>query len=250
MSGHSKWASIKHKKAATDSKRGKVFTKLIREITMSARQGGGSIETNPRLRLAIQKAKDANMPANNIDRALKKGTGELEGVTLEEITYEGYAPGGVALLVYVLTDNRNRTTSEIRNIFSKVGGSMAGQGAVSWIFEKKGYIVVNKDVITEDKLMSIVLEAGAEDMQTEESSYAVTTQVQDFENIKKALDDKQVKCDVAELSMIPKNNVKVTGDVAKKVLNLIETLEDHDDVQNVYANFDIDENILDEMQKE
>ena len=250
MSGHSKWASIKHKKAATDSKRGKVFTKLIREITMSARQGGGSIETNPRLRLAIQKAKDANMPANNIDRALKKGTGELEGVTLEEITYEGYAPGGVALLVYVLTDNRNRTTSEIRNIFSKVGGSMASQGAVSWIFEKKGYIVVNKDVITEDKLMSIVLEAGAEDMQTEESSYAVTTQVQDFENIKKVLDDKQVKCDVAELSMIPKNNVKVTGDVAKKVLNLIETLEDHDDVQNVYANFDIDENILNEMQKE
>ena len=250
MSGHSKWASIKHKKSATDAKRGKIFTKIIRELTISARQGGGDPNANPRLRLAIQKAKDANMPAENIDRAIKKGTGELEGVSFEEVTYEGYALGGVALLVHVLTDNKNRTTSEVRNIFAKKGGNMASQGAVSWIFEKKGYFVVNKDVIEEDKLMSIVLEAGAEDLQTEESTYAITTAPNDFETVKKALEDKNIKTEVAELSMIPKNNIKVLGDDAKKVLALVDALEDNDDVQNVYANFDIPDEIINQVEEE
>lgn len=241
MSGHSKWATIKHKKAALDSKRGKLFTKLIREICVAARNGGSDTTTNPRLRLAVQKAKDANMPSDNIDRAIKKGTGELEGMTLEEITYEGYGPGGVALLAMALTDNKNRTTSEIRNIFSKKNGNMAGQGAVNWIFEKKGYMVVDKASIEEDKLMSIALDAGAEDFQVEDSSYSITTGPNEFEAIKKAIEDKGVKFDLAEISMLPKNTVKVTGDDAKKVLALVEELEDHDDVQNVYANFDIDE---------
>lgn len=249
MSGHSKWASIKHKKSATDAKRGKVFTKVIRELTIAARHGGGNADTNPRLRLAIQKAKDANMPADNIARAVKKGTGELEGMSLEEITYEGYAPGGVALLVQVLTDNKNRATSEVRNIFAKKGGNMAGQGAVSWIFEKKGYFVINKDVIDEDKLMSIVLEAGAEDLQAEESTYGVTTAPNDFDSVKKVLDDKGIKIEVAELSMIPKNTIEVTGETAKKVLALVNDLEDNDDVQNVYANFDISDKIIDEVEK-
>jgi len=250
MSGHSKWASIKHKKSATDAKRGKIFTKIIRELTISARQGGGDPNANPRLRLAIQKAKDANMPAGNIERAIKKGTGELEGVSFEEVTYEGYALGGVALLVHVLTDNKNRTTSEVRNIFAKKGGNMAGQGAVSWIFEKKGYFVVNKDVIKEDKLMDIVLEAGGEDLKTEESTYAITTAPNDFEIVKKALEDKNIKTEVAELSMIPKNSIKVLGDDAKKVLALVDALEDHDDVQNVYANFDIPDEIINQVEEE
>ncbi len=250
MSGHSKWASIKHKKGATDAKRGKLFSKIIREITIAVRQGGKDPATNPRLRLAIQNAKDANMPANNIERAIKKGSGELEGARLEEIIYEGYAPGGVALLVYALTDNKNRTTSEVRNVFSKNGGNMAGHGAVNWIFEKKGYFVINKDTVEEDKLMSIVLEAGAEDLQTEESAYAVTSLPGDFERVKKALEAKDIKLEVSELSMVPKNNVKVTGDTAKKVLSLVETLEEHDDIQNVYANFDIPDEIINKMQNE
>jgi len=250
MSGHSKWASIKHKKAATDSKRGKIFTKIIRELTIAARQGGSKVDVNPRLRLAIQKAKEANMPASNIDRAIKKGTGELEGVSLEEVTYEGYAQGGVAMLINALTDNKNRTTSDVRNILSKMGGSMVGQGAVSWMFEKKGYFVINKEKIEEDKLMNMVLDAGAEDLQTEESTYAVICAPGDFENIKKILEEKNIKTEVAELSMIPKSNVKVTGETAKKVLSLVEMLEDNDDIQNVYANFDIPEEIIDEMSKE
>jgi len=250
MSGHSKWASIKHKKAATDAKRGKLFTKAIRELTIAARTGGGNPETNPRLRLAIQKAKDSNMPNDNIDRAVKKGTGELEGVNYEEITYEGYALGGVALLAMALTDNRNRTTSEIRNIFQKKNGNMAGQGAVSWMFEKKGYFIINKDVIEEDKLMTIVLEAGAEDLQTEDSSYSVTSAPNDFENVRKALEDNNIKAEVAELNMIPKSTVKVSGDDAKKVLALVNALEDHDDIQNVYANFDMPDEIIDEAEKE
>lgn len=239
MSGHSKWATIKHKKGALDAKRGKVFTKIIRELTVAARSGGGNPDTNPRLRLAMEKAKEANMPSDNVDRAVKKGTGELEGTVLEEVTYEGYATGGVALLVFILTDNKNRTSSEIRTIFSKRGGNLAGQGAVSWMFEKKGYFVIPKQTIEEDKLMTLVLDAGAEDMQVEESSYSVTTAPNDFDKVKKVLDDNKIKCEVSELSMIPKNTVKVAGDDAKKVLSLVEELEDHDDVQNVYANFDI-----------
>lgn len=248
MSGHSKWASIKHKKQSQDAKRGKIFTKLIREITVAARQGGGNSDTNPRLRLAIQKAKDANMPQENIERALKKGTGELEGVNYEEIVYEGYGPGGIAIMVDVLTDNKNRATGEIRNIFSKKGGNMAGQGSVSWIFEKKGYIVISKSAIEEDKLMSIILEAGAEDLKTEETTYAVTTLPADLEKVKKSLQDKDVKIEVAEVTNVPKSTVRIVGEEAKKVLSLVNELEENDDVQNVYANFDIPDDILKELE--
>ena len=248
MSGHSKWASIKHKKGAQDAKRGRLFTKLIREITVAARHGGGKIEANPRLRLAIQRAKDANMPQDNIERALKKGTGELEGVNYEEVTYEGYGPGGIAIMVEVLTDNKNRATSVIRNIFSKKGGNMAGSGSVNWIFQKKGYIVVNRKDFDEDKLMSIVLESGAEDMKTEESTYAVTAEPADFERVKKALEDNDVKIEVAEITNVPKNTIEVTGEPARKVLSLVSELEEQDDVQNVYANFDIPDDILKELE--
>ena len=248
MSGHSKWASIKHKKGALDAKRGKLFTKIIREITVSARQSGGNPDANPRLRLAKQKAKDANMPQDNIERAIKKGTGELEGTRYEEVVYEGYGLNGVAIMVEAMTDNKNRTTGEVRNIFSKKGGNMAGQGSVSWMFEKKGYIVVNKSEVGEDKLMSIVLEAGAEDMKPEESTYAITTQPNDFDNVKKAIEDNNIKIEAAEVTMVPKNTIKVTGDEAKKILSLVNDLEEHDDVQNVYANFDIPDDVLKEME--
>ncbi|NQU95152.1 MAG: YebC/PmpR family DNA-binding transcriptional regulator [Candidatus Omnitrophica bacterium] len=248
MSGHSKWASIKHKKGAADAKRGKVFTKLIREITVAARSGGGDVGANARLRMVVQKAKESNMPAENVDRAIKKGTGELEGVNYEEVVYEGYGPGGIAIMVDVLTDNKNRASSDIRNIFSKKGGNMAGQGSVNWIFEKRGYIVVNKNVIEEDKLMSIVLDSGAEDLKTEETTYAITTQPGDFENVKKALQDNKIKIETSEITNVPKNTIKVTGENAKKVLSLVSELEDNDDVQNVYANLDIPDDILKEME--
>ncbi|MCQ9207259.1 MAG: YebC/PmpR family DNA-binding transcriptional regulator [Omnitrophica bacterium] len=248
MSGHSKWASIKHKKGAADAKRGKVFTKLIREITVAAKAGGGNSDTNPRLRLAIQRAKDGNMPQGNIDRGIKKGTGELEGVSYEEITYEGYGPGGVAIMVEVLTDNKNRATSDIRNIFSKRGGNMAGHGSVAWIFEKKGYIVINRKDIEEDKLMSIALDAGAEDMKMEDTTYAVTTGASDFDKVKKALEEHKVKIDTADITSVPKSTLKVTGENAKKVLSLVSELEEQDDVQNVCANFDIPDDILKAME--
>ncbi len=239
MSGHSKWASIKHKKAATDTKRGKVFTKLIKEITVAARSGGGDLNTNPRLRTAIDRAKQANMPAENIDRAVKKGTGELEGVSYEEFTIEGYGPGGVAIMVEVLTDNKNRTTADIRNIFSKKNGNVAGAGSVSWIFEKKGYIEVDKSSASEDKVMSLVLDAGAQDMETQEDIYEITTDPKDFEKVKKALEDNGIKPKSAETTMIPKSTIKLTGEDAKQILGLVEALEDSDDTQNVYANFDV-----------
>ena len=248
MSGHSKWASIKHKKGAADAKRGKAFTKLIRELTVAAKNGGGNPISNARLRLAIQRAKDANMPQGNIDRGIKKGTGELEGVSYEEISYEGYGPGGVAIMAEALTDNKNRATSDIRNIFSKKGGNMAGQGSVAWMFEKKGYIVVNQEAIEEDKLMSVVLDAGAEDMKTEETTYAITTRMEDFEKVKKALEENNVKVEAAEITNVPKSTVKLTGDDAKKVLALVSELEELDDVQNVYANFDIPDEILKELE--
>lgn len=239
MSGHSKWASIKHKKAATDSKRGKIFTKLIKEITIAARHGGGEPDKNPRLRTAIDRAKQANMPADNIDRALKKGTGELEGVTYEEFTMEGYGPGGVAIMVELMTDNKNRTAADIRTIFSKKNGNIAGAGSVSWIFEKKGYIEINKQVASEDSVMSIALDAGAQDMQTEEGIYSITTDPKDFENVKKALADNGIKSESVEITMLPKSTVKLTGVAVKQILSLVEALEDSDDVQNVYANFDV-----------
>jgi len=248
MSGHSKWAGIKHRKAAQDPKRGKMFTKIVKEISVAARHGGGDINTNPRLRLAIQRAKDVNMPADNIERAVKKGTGELEGVSYEEVTYEGYGPGGVAILVEALTDNKNRTTSDVRNIFSKKSGNMAGSGSVNWIFEKRGYFLISKSSIDEDSLTAIALEAGAEDLIEESDSYEIKTQPQDFENVKKALEEKGVKLEASELTMIPKSTIKLAKDKAKVVLGLVEALEEHDDVQNVYANFDIPDDLLKESE--
>ncbi len=245
MSGHSKWATIKHKKAATDAKRGSLFTKLIKEITIAARSGGKP-EANPRLRVAIERAKEASMPSDNIDRAIKKGTGELEGVSYEDITLEGYGPGGVAIYIEGVSDNKNRTTSEIRTIFSKRGSNMAGAGSVSWMFEKKGYLVISKNTIDEDKLMGIALDAGAEDLVVEDENFAVKTAPADFFKVKKALEDSKIAVEDAEITLLPKSTVKVEGDDAKKVLELVEALEDHEDVQHVYANFDIPDDLIKE----
>jgi YebC/PmpR family DNA-binding regulatory protein len=247
MSGHSKWAGIKHKKAIVDAKKGQLFTKLIKEITVAAREGGGNPDTNPRLRLAISKAKEANMPSENIERAIKRGTGELPGITYEQVIYEGYGPQGVAVMVEALTDNKNRTTAEIRNIFSRKGGNMAGQGSVSWLFSKKGYFLIDRAQISEDELLSIVLEVGAEDMKTEEKFYEITCQVKDFERIKESLKEKGINFSTATITMIPASTIKLTGTEAKKVLDLIEAIEEHEDVQEVYANFDIPEEILEEV---
>lgn len=245
MSGHSKWASIKHKKAAADSQRGKVFTKLIKEITTAARSGGGSPDANPRLRVAIEKAKSSNMPSDNIERAIKKGTGELPGVSYEEITYEGYGPAGVAILVELVTDNKNRASSDIRNIFSKKNGNLAGSGSVNWMFAKKGFIVVNKNEVDEEKLMSIALDNGAEDLTTETDTFEITTAPKDFEKVKNAITDKKIKIESAEVTMIPTSLVKIADKShAQQVLSLVEALEENEDVQNVYANFDIPDEIL------
>ena len=245
MSGHSKWATIKHKKAATDAKRGSLFTKLIKEITIAAR-AGGKPESNPRLRVAIERGKEASMPADNIERAILKGTGELEGVSYEDIALEGYGPGGVAIYIEGVSDNRNRTTSEVRTIFSKKSGNMAGAGSVSWMFEKKGYIVINRKAIDEDKLMGIVLDAGAEDLLVEDENYAVKTTPADFFKVKKAIDDNKIPTEDAEITLLPKSTVKVTGEDAKKVLDLVDALEEHEDVQHVYANFDIPDELIKE----
>ena len=245
MSGHSKWATIKHKKAATDAKRGNLFTKLIREITVAAKNGGGDIVTNVRLRTAVDRAKQSSMPQDNIDRAIKKGTGDLEGVTYEEFNIEGYGVGGVAIIAEILTDNKNRSTAEIRNIFSKKNGNVAGAGSVGWMFQKKGYIEIDKKAYPdEDKIMGIVLDAGAQDMQTEEDTYEVVTDTKDLENIKKELEANKIKTKSAEITMIPSTTIKLEGEAAKQVLGLVEALEEHDDVQNVYANFDIPDELL------
>ena len=245
MSGHSKWATIKHKKGALDAKRGAVFTKLIREITVAAKNGGGNPDANPRLRTVLGKAKESNMPADNIDRAIKKGTGELPGVVYEEIAYEGYASGGVALLIEVLTDNKNRTASEIRNILEKKGGNLSGAGSVAWQFHKKGLIIVRKAIVEEDKLMSVALDAGASDFIAENEMYEVTTEPHDFEKVKKAITDAGITTESAEVTRIPSATVKVTdANHAKSVLGLVEALEENEDVQNVYANFDIPDEIL------
>lgn len=241
MSGHSKWATIKRKKAALDAKKGKIFTKLIKEITIAARQGGGDPAGNPRLRLAIDNAKSENMPAENIERAIKKATGELEGVTYHELTYEGYGPAGVAMLVEVATDNKNRTVAEVRHIFSKHGGSLGETGSVAWMFERKGVITLPKQDKSEDDILAIVLDAGADDLQTEEEFYEITTSVENFEAVRKALQENNLKVDNASLQWIAKNTLEVKGEDAEKVMKLIETLEDCDDVQNVYSNADIDE---------
>jgi len=241
MSGHSKWATIKRKKGAADAKRGKIFTKLIKEITIAARQGGGDANGNPRLRLAIDNAKAANMPADNIDRAIKKATGELEGVSFTELMYEGYGPGGIAILVEVATDNKNRTVAEVRHIFSKIGGSMGESGSVAWMFERKGIISVKRNDKTEDDVLEIVLEAGAEDMQTEDDFFGVTTSLESFETVRKTLVEKELEVENASLEWIAKNTLAVAGEDAEKVVKLIETLEDNDDVQNVFSNADFQE---------
>ncbi len=250
MSGHSKWASIKHKKGAADAKRGKLFTKLIREITVAAKDGGGSPDTNPSLRTAISRANDANMPKDNIEKAIKKGTGELPGVTYESCIFEGYGAGGVAIIVEALTDNKNRAAAEIRNIFSKKSGNLAGAGSVSWIFTPKGYILIDKSEIEEEELFSITVDAGAEDIKTGEKNYEIFSEPKDLERIKSALSDKEIKWEVAELTKIPNSTVKLSGNQAKQVLSLVETLEDHDDVQKVYANFDIPDEVLEEIAQE
>jgi YebC/PmpR family DNA-binding regulatory protein len=244
MSGHSKWASIKHKKAAADAQRGKVFTKVIKELTQAAREGGGDPNGNPRLRLALEKAREANMPKDNITQAVKRGTGELPGITYESVTYEGYGPGGVAILVQVLTDNKNRAAAEIRNLFSKKNGNMGAPGSVAWMFHQKGLILVDKK-IGEDELMTLALDNGAEDFKSDDpESYEITTASSDFEKVKQALIAKGIQLKHAEVAMVPVSTIKVEGSAARQVLDLVQAMEDHDDVQNVYANFDIPEDIL------
>jgi YebC/PmpR family DNA-binding regulatory protein len=244
MSGHSKWSSIKHKKAARDAKRGKVFTKLIKEITIAARLGGGDINANPRLRTAVLTARAQSMPNDNIDRAIKKGTGELGGGQLEEVSYEGYGPAGVALIMDVLTDNRNRTVSEIRFMLSKSGGSLGESGCVAWMFRKRGMITIEKLAADEDKLIELALEAGAEDVVSDDDSYQVLTPANKFAAVRDALEAAKIPLAGAELTKIPENTVKVSGHQAEQVLKLMEDLEDHDDVQSVAANFDIDEEVM------
>ncbi|MBE0538638.1 MAG: YebC/PmpR family DNA-binding transcriptional regulator [Ignavibacterium sp.] len=238
MSGHSKWATIKRKKAVLDSKRGKIFTKLIKEITIAARDGG-DVNGNPRLRLAVDNAKAQNMPLDNIERAIKKATGELEGVTYHELTYEGYGPAGVAVLVEVATDNKNRTVAEVRHLFSKNGGSMGETGSVAWMFDRKGVITLPAEGKKEDDVMEIVLEAGADDLTTEEDFFEVTTSVESFETVRRTLVDKKFTVENASLQWIAKNLIEVKGEDAEKVVKMIESLEDLDDVQNVYSNADI-----------
>ncbi len=239
MSGHSKWSTIKHKKAAKDAKKGKLFTKVIKEITVAARMGGGDVNANPRLRTAVAAAKSVSMPNDNIERAIKKGTGELEGVSYEEVQYEGYGPGGAAILAQVLTDNKNRTVSEIRHLFTKHGGNLGETGCVAWMFDKKGLITVEKVHIEEEPLLGIVLDAGAEDVREDEGIFEVITQPEDFERVKETLDKANVPVASAQITMIPKNTVTVDAKNVEQILKLTEELEDHDDVQSVSANFDI-----------
>jgi len=247
MSGHSKWASIKHKKAATDAKRGAAFTKIIREITAIARSGGGNPEMNPSLRTAIERARAINMPQTNVENAIKKGTGELPGVTYEEVTFDAYGPGGVAMWIFGLTDNKNRTTAEIRNILSKKNGSLAGPGSTSFLFSKKGFITIEKDKISEDDLMDIVLDAGAEDINSEGQQHEITCDIADLEAVKDALKAKEIPTVTAEMTMIPSTEVKVLGHDARQLLALMEALDEQEDVQNVYANFDIPDEEMDKL---
>jgi len=241
MSGHSKWHSIKHKKAATDAKRGKIFTKLIRELSVAARAGGGDPETNPRLRKAIADSRAVNMPADNIKRAIMKGSGQLEGATFEEIIYEGYGPGGVAIYIAALSDNKNRTVSEIRHIFTKNGGRMGESGCVAWMFKRRGYIDIEKSKTSEDALLDIALSAGAEDMRDDGSNYEVITPTDAYEAVVEALKKNNIEIAASNLGYIPQNYIKLEGKPAQQLLRLMEELEDHDDVQSVSANFDIDE---------
>ena len=247
MSGHSKWATIKHKKGALDAKRGKIFTRLIKEITMAAKSGGGDPEGNPRLRTAIAAAKAENMPADNIKRAVQRGTGELPGATYEEITFEGYGPGGVALLVEVTTDNRNRTVSEIRHVFTKGGGNLGEAGSVAWMFHKKGTIVVPKAGAKEDDLMNIVLENGGEDLNDDGDNWEIVTPPNAFEPVLEGVKKGNIQVVHSELGMVPQNYIKLEGPAASQMIRLLEAIEDHDDVQNVYSNFDVDQKQLEEV---
>jgi len=248
VSGHSKWSTIKRKKGANDAKRGKIFTKLIKEITIAARMGGGDPEGNPRLRSAITAAKGENMPKENIDRAIKKGTGEMGGVIYEEIMYEGYGPGGVAVLVETMTDNKNRTVADVRHFFAKSGGNLGEFGCVAWMFDKKGTVSVAKGVAAEDELMDLVLEAGAEDVVEEEDSYQIVTAPEAFNDVVDRLEKSGIKFSDANLAMVPKNSIEVTDEkTAKSLLRLLENLEDHDDVQKVHANFDVADDLMEQL---
>ncbi|HZX61369.1 MAG TPA: YebC/PmpR family DNA-binding transcriptional regulator [Candidatus Methylomirabilis sp.] len=244
MSGHSKWAGIKHKKAKVDAQRGRVFTRLIREITLAARTGGGDPGGNARLRDAMDKAKAANMPQDNMLRAIKKGTGELEGVAYEECVYEGYGPGGVAVLLEAVTDNRNRTTAEIRKIFSRFGGNLGESGCVGWMFAKRGLIQITKKGVDEEQLLAGALEAGAEDVRGADQTFEVVTDPKDFDKVKKALEKASIPIEHAEITMVPQSAIRLGGKEAEQVLRLMDELEEHDDVQHVYANFDIPEEIM------
>jgi YebC/PmpR family DNA-binding regulatory protein len=247
MSGHSKWKTNKSKKMAADAKKGAAYTKIIKEITVAAREGGGNPDTNPKLRTAISRARDLNMPSDNIKQAVKRGTGELPGVVYETVMYEAYGPGGVAILIEALTDNKNRSTAEIRNIISKKGANMAGAGSVSWMFAKKGYILIEKNQAKEEELMNIVLEAGAEDFKSDEKNYEVFTAPQDFDRVRQAIEEKGIKPQDAEVTMIASSTIKLAGNEARQLLGLIDALEEHDDVQQVYANFDIPDEIIEQI---
>lgn len=245
MSGHSKWAGIKHKKAVVDARRGKVFSKISRELSVAARMGGGNPDMNPRLRLVIEKARNVNMPSDNVKRAIQKGTGEMPGSSYEEALYEGYGPAGVAIMIEVMTDNRNRTVPELRHIMSKNGGTIAEVGSVAWMFEKKGYILVDKKAIGEDNLMTLSLDAGAEDMKNDpgEENFEIITAPEDFTHVKEYLEKEKVDFHLAEVTYLPKSYIKLEARDAAKMLKLMDALEEHDDVQNVYANFDIPDDI-------
>lgn len=244
MAGHSKWANIKHRKAAVDAKRGKAFTKLIRELTVAAKERGNDPESNPRLRTAIVTAKGANMPNDTIDRAIKRGTGDIEGIVYNEIFYEGYGPGGSAVYVKTLTDNRNRTVSEIRRIFTKHGGGLGENGCVAWMFDLRGRIAFPADSVDEDTLFDLVIDAGADDVRTEDSEIVVVAPTENYETVKRAVSEAGIQYESAEVTMIPQTSVRIEGRDAEHMIRLMEALEDSDDVQNVYANFDIDEQLL------
>ena len=244
MSGHSKWSSIKHKKGAADAKRGKIFTKIIKEITVATRIGGGDPDGNPRLRTAIMGAKSKNMPVDNITRAIKKGTGELEGIQYEEHTYEGYGPGGAAIFLEAMTDNKNRTVSEIRAALGKAGGNLGENGCVGWMFEKKGLITVKAEAKSEDELMELAIDAGADDLQTVDEQYEITTAVENFEAVRKALEDAGVAMELAEITRIPQNTVSIDEKKGKALLKLMDILDDHDDIQKAYSNFDISDDVM------
>jgi len=247
MSGHSKWHSIKHKKAKVDAARGRIFTKIIKEITVSARLGGGDPDSNPRLRVALSAAKGANMPAKNIENAVKKGTGEMPGVVYEDVSYEGYGPSGVAVFITAVTDNKNRTVAEVRHLFGKFGGNLGENGSVEWMFERKGLINVEVEKYTEDELMELALECGAEDIQIEGDFYEIYTAYEDFNTVRTELENKSVSYAEAKLTMLPQNIIEIEGKVAEQMLKMMDILDEHDDVQNVYANFDITDSELERI---